>query len=122
MLEIILLIVGIVYAFRRPKLKRLAPADYSDVEETQFLEWKAAQLKAIDIFLWATWGAFFIKLAIQFIIIAAAQSGGGLSSEAGIGIMIAIIIAWLIGLIIAASYGSKAKKLCNAAGIRWPKK
>jgi hypothetical protein len=122
MLEIILLIVGIVYAFRRPKLKRLAPADYPDIEETKFLEWKAAQLKATDIFLWATWGAFFIKLVIQFIIIAAAQSGGGLSSEAGIGIMIAIIIAWLIGLIIAASYGSKAKKLREVAGIPWPKK
>ena len=36
MLELILLIVGIVYAVRRPKLKRLTAVDYPDVEETQF--------------------------------------------------------------------------------------
>jgi len=122
MIEIILLIVGIVYAVRRPKLKRLTAADYPDVEEAQFLEWKAVELRAISIFLWATWGAFVIKLGIQIILIAAAQSGSGLSTEATIGIMIAIIIAWLIGLTIAAVHGSKAKKLRTAAGIRWPKK
>ena len=50
MLELILLIIGIVYAVRRPKLKRLASADYPDVEKSQFLEWKAAELKGITIY------------------------------------------------------------------------
>jgi hypothetical protein len=122
MVEIVLLIFGIVYAVRRPKLKRLTPAEYPDVGEAKFLEWKAAELKAISIFLWATWGAFVIKLVIQVILIALAQSGGGLSQEAAIGVTIAIIVAWLAGLTTAAVYGSKAKKLRTAAGIQWPRK
>jgi hypothetical protein len=117
MLEIILLIVGIFKAIRRPKLKKIKPEDYPDVNPESIATWKKVELKATDIFLWATWGAFVVK-----IIILIALSGQSFSVSEAWTINGIIIGAWLIGIIIAATYGSKAKKLRLAAGITWPKK
>lgn len=111
MLEVILLIVGIVKLVRRPKLKRMTSADYPNVTPDKFREWKAAELKATDIFLWATWGAFFIKI----IVLLAIQDS--YTGETGLAIMGIILVLWFIGLIIAASFGRKAKKLREALGI-----
>ena len=116
MIEIILLIVGIVYAVRRPKLKRLAPADYPSVEPSKFIEWQLAQLKAINIFLLATWGAFGVKLLLMGLLSAA----GGVSQDAALAFIAAILLAWIVGLVIASIYGSKAKTLATAVGIKWP--
>ncbi len=79
--------------------------------------WQKAELKATDIFLWATWGALVVK-----IIILIALSGQSFSVKEAWTINGIIIGAWFIGIIIAATYGSKAKKLRLAAGIAWPKK
>jgi fucose permease len=117
MLEIILLIVGIFKAFRRPKLKRLKAENFPDVDAEKFTMWQKAELKATDIFLWATWGALGIKIIIRI-----ALSGQSFSQQEAITIMLIILAGWFIGLIIAATFGSKAKKLRLAAGITWPKK
>lgn len=116
MIEIILLIVGIAYAVRRPKLRKLTTQDFPDVDAAKFAEWQRAELKALDIFLWATWGAFVIKIALMVVL-----SQVGLSESAAITMMVVILVAWLGGLTIAGIQGSKAKKLRTAVGIKWPK-
>jgi hypothetical protein len=118
MFEIVLLICGIVYAVRRPKLTRLAPGDYPNAEPEKFTAWRHAELRATDIFLWATWGAFTFKILILF----ATVSGGGLSADVASGLQVTIVVGWLAALTAAAICGSKAKKLRLAAGIPWPKK
>ncbi|MDD2737075.1 MAG: hypothetical protein PHF56_24335 [Desulfuromonadaceae bacterium] len=118
MIEIVLLIIGIVYAVRRPKLRRLTSGDYVDIDPARFSEWHNAQLRATDIFLWATWGAFVIKMLVIFI----AVSGGGFNADIAGAIQVAIVVGWLAALTTAAVFGSKAKKLRLAAGIQWPKK
>ncbi len=116
MLEIILLVIGIVKAVRRPKLRRLTEQDFPNVDSAKFVEWHETQLKATDIFLWATWGAFFIKL---FLGIAIGQMGS--SPEAALTFVVLILVGWIVGLIVAAVHGGKAKKLRIAAGINWSK-
>ena len=115
MIELILLIFGIVYVFRKFKLAKKSSKDYPNIDPDKFMEWKAAQNKAINIFLLATWGAFIIKLIIIGIL-----SNVRLSSDMAIIINIILIIAWIVGLIIAATFGSKAKELRTAIGIKWP--
>lgn len=116
MLEAILLIVGIVKASRRPKLKRLNSEDFSGVESADFSVWHKAELKATDAFLMATWGALIVKIIIMI-----ALSGQRFEMNSWLAINGLIILLWLIGLGIAGSLGSKAKKLKLAAGIKWPK-
>jgi hypothetical protein len=48
MIEIILLIVGIVYAVRYPRLRKLTPQDFPGVDATEFFEWQQAERMAID--------------------------------------------------------------------------
>jgi hypothetical protein len=121
MIEIILLISGIIYAVRRPGLKRLASSDFPGVDPAKFAAWQAAELKGIDIFLWATWGAFVIKIGIQLVLaFVISQFGVEMNEGVAIGIIFAILIAWLIGLTVAGVYGSRAKKLRFAAGMSWP--
>ena len=115
MLEIILLIAGIVKAFGRPRLRRLTPQDLPGVDSSKFEEWKSAELRATDTFLWATWGALAIKLAVS-----AMLSNTPLSSEQAFTWTVGIFVAWFIGLTVAAVFGSKAKKLKLEAGIAWP--
>jgi hypothetical protein len=115
MLEIILLIVGIGYAIRRPSLKRLTAGNYPGVDEAQFAAWHRQQLRAVNIFLGATWGALAVKLVILAVL-----SGSRLSQETALTWTIVILVAWIIGLLIAAGASSEAKRLRTAAGISWP--
>src|SRR5580658_8244575 len=112
MIELILLIAGIVYACRRPKLKALTAGDFPGVDAVKFLEWQQAELKSIEIFLWATWGAFAAKIFLMIIL-----SQARLNGDASVAVIIVVLIAWFSGLAVAATYGSKAKKLRLAAGI-----
>lgn len=115
MLEIILLVVGIIYALRRPKLKRLTVSDYPGVDEAKFVEWHRQQLRAVNIFLGATWGALVVKVAILVVL-----SGSHLSQATALTWTIVILVAWILGLLVAAATSSEAKRLRHAAGISWP--
>ena len=69
-----------------------------------------------DIFLWATWGAFFIKLFVSFL-----ARGMRLSPEQALTLIAVIVVAWIAGLIVAGVHSKKATKLRVAASINWPK-
>jgi hypothetical protein len=90
--------------------------DFPNVDPAKFEEWQKAQLRATDIFLWATWGAFFIKL---FLSLAARRAE--LTFEAASAFVILIIVGWIVGLVVAVVHGNNANKLRVAAGIDWPK-
>jgi hypothetical protein len=117
MIEIILLIFGVIAAFRRPKLANLTSESFPGVDSAKFYEWQVAELRANSAFLWATWGAFVIKIGL-LILVAILQAS--LSEDAAVVITVAIIVGWIVGLTIAAVFGSRAKKLRVAAGIVWP--
>jgi hypothetical protein len=116
MIEIILLIFGLIYAVRRPKVRQLGPAAFPTVPEPIFREWQQAELRAIDTFLWATWGAFGIKLALIFLVVSA-----GPTPDTVVAFQVLAVGGWIVGLIVAAMQGSSAKRLRTAAGICWPR-
>ena len=115
MLEIILLIVGIMKAVRSFGLRKLTAHDFPDVDPGKFAEWHQAQLRETNIFLWATWGAFFIKLVLR---LAARETR--LSFEGAIAFIVLILLGWIAGLIFWGVQFSRARKLREAAGINWP--
>jgi hypothetical protein len=115
MLELILLIAGVVYAVRRPRLSRLTPGLFPNVDREKFAEWKDAELRSTDVFLLATWGAFAAKIGLLVVL-----SQTRTIRAHGMTLTIALVVAWFVGLAAAAILGSKAKKLKKAAGIRWP--
>jgi len=47
MSQIILLVLGIIYAVRRPRLRALPNAAYTRVPADRFEQWKALELKGI---------------------------------------------------------------------------
>ena len=48
------------------------------------------------------------------------SAAGGVSQDAALAFIAAILLAWIVGLVIASIYGSKAKTLATAVGIKWP--
>jgi hypothetical protein len=114
MLKIILLILGIIYAVRRLKLKALESKQFPDVPVDKFQEWKDLELRSIDIFLWATWGLLIISIPVG-LAVGKAFPGGVL------GFRVLLFVLFLVLLVFSAISGSKAAKLKKQFGIKWPK-
>ncbi len=109
MIQIICLIMGIIYALRRPKLISISNSAFPNVPGDKFGEWKRYELKSIDVFLWASWGIFVLS------IIAMVLSPGG-----ALQLQIVFLVLFFLLLVIAAVFGSKAAKLKKQFGIKWP--
>ncbi len=116
MLQIILMIIGIVIAVRRPRLKRLTPQDYPGLDPEKFTEWHNAQLSATNTFLWASWGSFVIGIILVLIV----ASMGGLPFEGYIAFRVFIIVGTIVWFIVAGVKSSSARKLREELGIQWP--
>lgn len=123
MLQIILGIIGIVYLVRRPRYAQARAEGFPKVDPFVFEQWRGLEIKSIDIFLWATWGTFFLSLAWGFglgLVVAAIAP----SSDAGemlgrlmtplIGLMVLLFFG---GLVWSAIVGSQAAKLRKQHGI-----
>jgi len=115
MTQIVLLIVGVVYAANRPKLARLSADEFPNVPTESFRAWKQLELRSIDIFLVATWGLAVIGTFCSYVIVHAVPRLAG--SVQGIYIML-----FLIGLLISAVNGSRAARMKKECGISWPVK
>ena len=111
MIQIIVLIVGIVYAFRRAKIKRLEAAIFPDVPMEKFNEWKMLEMKSIDRFLWASWGLFVIGFVVMVI--------GGKNEVVMQAFNIIMVLAFFVLLVMAAIPGTKAAKLKKQLGIKY---
>ena len=59
-----LLYAGIICIFHRVKLSRLAPEDFPHVDKGKFLRWKQIEVKRVRIFLWISWVAFVLQIAL----------------------------------------------------------
>ncbi len=114
MLQIILLIFGIVYALRKPKLKRLNPSDFPQVPESVFHEWKALETSSINWFLWASWGVFLVSILVGIVV-------GMTDPDSVMKAQVLMLIVFVVMLVLSAIPGSKAAKLKKAHGIAWPK-
>ena len=131
MLQLLLLVVGIFWAFRRPKLKALTQAQFPDVPAAAFSEWKTIKLKSVNRLLWASWGVLLISiLSIPAVFFVAALFGGEFprmrpdTSEAATEVMEGLqwlFFALFIVLVVMASrLGTEAAKLKKQHGIQWP--
>jgi hypothetical protein len=117
MLQIILIIMGIVYFLRRPKIASLAAADMPGVTPETLESWKMQELKSIDWFLIATWGVSVIGSIMAVAVAAVDQSSGVL-------VLLITLAGFLAGLTVSAVYGSRAAKLkklmMKQTGFRLP--
>jgi hypothetical protein len=122
MLGLILLVMGIIYFMRRPKIARLSPEEYPQVPRDVFEEWQRNELRSIDTFIAATWGTMVIGFVAGLIIgfVLADQRG-----PAGASVIFLLFFGqlalFLFGLIVSAIYGSRGAKLRKEYGIRLPK-
>ena len=113
MLQLILMVAGIVWALRKPGLRKLTPAQYPAVPEPVFHEWKTLEMQSINMFLWATWGMFLVSIPVTLIALAAFPSAKAV-------INIAIFVMVLAALVFAERYGRKVSKFKKQHGIQWP--
>lgn len=111
MVQIILLIFGIVYAFRRPKIKKLMASQFPQVPPEIFAEWQALELKSIKIFLWATWGLLLIGTPIAMALIT--------TPESAMFVQALYFVLFIVLLVFSAIPGSKASKLKKQYGLKW---
>ena len=114
MIQLILLIVGIGYAVRWPKLKALTAEQFPSVPPEAFAEWQALELKSMSLFLWATWGLLLIGTPILYVF---AQS----YPDGALGFQVVYLLLFLILLAFSSVPGSKAASLKKLHHIPWPK-
>lgn len=104
MLQIILIVVGIFYFIRRPKVARLKAEDMPGVQPETLERWKSLELKSIDWFLYASWGVSIVGTILGLMI--------GLSlPSSGVIVFVTILGFFLAGLTVSAVYGSQSAKL-----------
>jgi hypothetical protein len=124
MVQIILLILGVIAIIRLPRLHKIRAADYPEVDPEGFRMWRGVELRAAYWLITATWGVLILQLiagvVIGFVLVITRRTKD-LQDAVTIatGVSIALFLALLV---VAAIYGSKAKRLKEQANIRWPKK
>lgn len=117
MLQIILIIIGIVYFIRRPKVARLTAEDMPGVQPETLERWKSLELKSIDWFLYASWGVSILGTIFGLVIGLSLPASGGF-------VFVTILVLFLAGLTVSAIYGSQSaklkKELMKQAGFKLP--
>lgn len=109
---IVLLVLGVVYVTRRPKIARLTQDAFPGVASGQFAAWKRAELRSIDVFLAATWGQFFVFAILGVALVSSLAQDAAERLAAPFTLVQAIGL--FVGLIVSAIYGSRAQKLREA--------
>lgn len=104
---------GIIYAFRKSKLKRRTPEQYPSMPPEKFHEWRKLELKSINLVLWATWG-MLIGLPVAFALVE------NVGNDVGGILLIVCFMLFIILLVMASIRRSKAAKLKKQFGVKWP--
>lgn len=117
MLQIVLIIIGILYFIRRPKIARLTAADMPAIPPETIEHWKQMELKSIDWFLWTTWGLSVLGTILGLMISAAIPGSG-------VAVVVINLALFMAGLTVSATYGSRAsqlkKEMFKQAGLTLP--
>lgn len=118
---VILLIAAIRYYTRRKQLIALAPADYPQADPGSFEEWRRREIRSIDVFLWT------VGIFLSSCFLGSMFASAGNRREPGPAAIVALILlvggGFLVlftGLIVSATYGSRAARLRKKLGIPWP--
>ncbi len=116
MVQFVLIIAGIVCAFRLRKIKARTADQYPATDTPKFTAWHAADVKAAGAFVWATLGGAVLTVIAS---IAAPLAASGFDEDTRLAITLgAVLIAFLAPLAWAASLGSESARLKKAAGIK----
>lgn len=97
MIQFVLLILGVIYTFRRAKVKKMTVEQLPEISPEVFAEWRALELKRISLALWAIWGVLIAGTAI--IIVLAIVSPeimllvNGFFSAVGIGVVAVVVLS-----------------------------
>jgi MFS family permease len=112
MLAPILIILGIIYAARVPKLYRLSPENFPHVPAEAITKYRNLELTSIYIFLATTWGlGFFLVVLLGLTFFFGIRED---ISDKGIPVF---IIIFVVGLIFSAICGTLAGRVKKAHKI-----
>ena len=127
MVQLILLILGLIYWRRRPRLACLVAADFPDTPAADFEKWRRLELRSIDIFLWTAFGLAIggcLISALLSTVLRLQTNDSAMSrieaSRLQVGFYVVYGAVFLLGLFVSALYGSKASRLKRSLGISWP--
>ena len=115
MFQLIILIVAIIWALRKPRLRKLTPSQFPGVPEYVFYEWKALELESINAFLWATWGMFLLSIPVAVIVYLAFPS-----TEKILNLL--FLVVFIAALYLADRRGKRVAQFKKQHGIQWPSK
>src|SRR5699024_4286654 len=113
MLQIIFLLLGIVYAVRRTKLKRLRPEQFPSVPPDELQEWRSLELLDVGFFLCATWGLLILSIPARMV-------SGSAFSDGGFWFTAVFLALFSVLGSLAAFPGNRAKRLKEKYRIKWP--
>jgi hypothetical protein len=102
----ILLVLGIIYAVRIPKLYRLSPERFPQVPAEAVVKYRRLELTSIYIFLAVTWG-----LGLILLLLFAANQLFDVGREISDNSLLPSGIIFVAGLIASAIYGSLAGQI-----------
>lgn len=100
----IMMILGIIYLIKRPKLKQIKASDYPNIPESEFLAWKTFEMKSINSLIKAAFGIPIIVF-IFWVIDTSGNAGGQ--------VFIPIFYLGILAYIVAISIISKNSKSAN---------
>lgn len=124
MIQLLLLILGVFAVIRLPRLLKIRATEYPNVEPSTFRAWRSAELASAIWLIIATWGVFILQFVAGLVVgftFALAGKTRAQVDDALPAVTFGSIALLLLLLTVSGIYGSKAKKLKNAAGITWPK-
>ena len=102
----VLIILGIIYAVRIPKLYRLSPESFPQVSAEAVTKYRNLELTSIYIFLAVTWGlGLFLALLLGFTLLF------GVHEDISVKGIPVFIFVFVVGLIISAIYGTLAGRI-----------
>jgi hypothetical protein len=114
MCQIILLIFGIIYAFRIPKvLKSEAPPN---VDPNVFATWRAKELGSMYWFIGATWGSLILSIIIGVVYAMVVLGQGGKVDDIMMPVQIINLVLFIGPLIYSVVLSSQATKLKKQLG------
>lgn len=120
-MQIILLALGVIYFFRKIKIRKMVDEQYPGVDPMKFSEWKMLELKSIDIFLMTTWGLLALMLALALLaafISSNAEFRGALDENFMATLRIVYWVVFVGGLVYSAILGTRASKLKKSLNLK----
>jgi MFS family permease len=112
MIPILFIILGIIYAVRIPKLRRLSPEKFPQVPAEAVTKYRQLELTSIYIFLAVTWGlGLFVALLLGLTLLF------GIHEDISANDVLVFITIFVVGLIVSAVYGTLAGRVKKAHKI-----